>query len=49
MKKVNYTPRKHTRFRDLKSIKDVFKDLKKYHRVIDLNATATTTQKEGIK
>lgn len=48
MKKVNYTPRKHTRFRDLKSIKDVFKDLKKYHRVIDLCATAPT-QKEGNK
>ncbi len=48
MRKVNYTARKHTRFRDLKSIKDVFKDLKKYHRVIDLCATAST-QKEGNK
>lgn len=43
MKKVNYTKRKHSRFRDLKTIKDVFKDLKKYHKVIDL------TKNKGVK
>lgn len=39
MNKIKYKPRRYARFRDLRSMRDVFKDLKKYHRVIDLSQT----------